>query len=381
MEVGVRMIRTPRRDGWQQRSGERVRLNSGPGNSPVTRMNPESGALSPPPRPNGTAGATKNQVVTAEMCCYCFDVLCCHLHGFPQPRPPGFTDEPIRSLAQGVHADQCPGGPPVPPLTPEELPPLSCSVSLLTNFEEARGYLDWEVGVHGILIEFIHENGVRGAATYLPEVAEEQDWDQIQTIDALLRKGGFQAPITSEFRETLRLTRYRSEKLRRYVAFDSTVSRMALFVPRPSTVTAPDTRLHDQSCHSVGASNTVEPTGHPVGKESRRQTPYGCQDCSKRFSYQSQLDLHRRTHTGERPFQCRYCPKRLIQASALHVHHWIHTGLRPYQCPQCDGAFRQLGTFQRHQRTCQGAPRRLQVPADPGGKDGSPLVQKWPMSP
>ncbi|XP_036714170.1 AMMECR1-like protein isoform X3 [Balaenoptera musculus] len=100
-----------------------------------------------------------------------------------------------------------------PPLTREELPKLFCSVSLLTNFEDASDYLDWEVGVHGIRIEFINEKGVKRTATYLPEVAKEQDWDQIQTIDSLLRKGGFKAPITSEFRKTIKLTRYRSEKV------------------------------------------------------------------------------------------------------------------------------------------------------------------------
>lgn len=65
-----------------------------PGNSPITRMNPTSGALSPLARPNGTANSTKNLVVTAEMCCYCFDVLYCHLYGFPQPRLPRFTNDP-----------------------------------------------------------------------------------------------------------------------------------------------------------------------------------------------------------------------------------------------------------------------------------------------
>lgn len=34
--------------------------------------------------------------------------------------------------------------------------------------------MDWEVGVHGIRIEFINENGSRRTATYLPEVAPEQ---------------------------------------------------------------------------------------------------------------------------------------------------------------------------------------------------------------
>ncbi|XP_054943350.1 AMMECR1-like protein isoform X4 [Physeter macrocephalus] len=253
-------------------------LTLGPGNPPITRMNPASGALSPLPRPNGTASATKNLVVTAEMCCYCFDVLYCHLYGFPQPRLPRFTNDPyplfvtwktgrdkrLRGCIGTFSAMNLHSGlreytltsalkdSRFPPLTREELPKLFCSVSLLTNFEDASDYLDWEVGVHGIRIEFINEKGVKRTATYLPEVAKEQDgypgiisdrkeseagglgtavsdvcwasshisdspwtanWDQIQTIDSLLRKGGFKAPITSEFRKTIKLTRYRSEKV------------------------------------------------------------------------------------------------------------------------------------------------------------------------
>uniref|UniRef100_UPI00358E3FAA nuclear protein AMMECR1-like isoform X3 n=1 Tax=Myxine glutinosa TaxID=7769 RepID=UPI00358E3FAA len=100
-----------------------------------------------------------------------------------------------------------------PAMTRDELPRLSCSVSLLTNFEDAGDFLDWEVGVHGIRIEFINEKGSKRTATYLPEVAKEQGWDQIQTIDSLLRKGGYKAPITCEFRKSIKLTRYRSEKV------------------------------------------------------------------------------------------------------------------------------------------------------------------------
>ncbi|MGH0152635.1 UNVERIFIED_CONTAM: hypothetical protein FKN15_053032 [Acipenser sinensis] len=100
-----------------------------------------------------------------------------------------------------------------PPMTREELPRLFCSVSLLTNFEDVGDYLDWEVGVHGIRIEFFNEKGSKRTATYLPEVAKEQGWDHIQTIDSLLRKGGYKAPITNDFRKTIKLTRYRSEKM------------------------------------------------------------------------------------------------------------------------------------------------------------------------
>lgn len=246
-------------------------LTLGPENSPITRMNPASRALSPVPRPNWTASATKNLAVTAEMCCYCFDVLYCHLYSFPQPRLPSFTDDPyplfvtwktgrdqrLRGCIGTFSAMNLHSGlreyaltsalwdSRFPPVTPEELPKLSCSVSLLTNFEDARDYLDWEVGVHGILIEFLHENGVQGTATYLPEVAKEQDWDRIQAINSLLRKGGFQAPITSEFRKTIKLTRYRSEKV--------TISFAEYIASRQpclwnGTLHAPPLYNHD-SCH------------------------------------------------------------------------------------------------------------------------------------
>uniref|UniRef100_G1QFK4 Uncharacterized protein n=1 Tax=Myotis lucifugus TaxID=59463 RepID=G1QFK4_MYOLU len=93
------------------------------------------------------------------------------------------------------------------------------------------------------------------------------------------------------------------------------------------------TRQH--GCNSVGASSTMEPTGHAVGKEPRRKVPYECQDCGKRFSYKSQLDLHRRTHTGERPFQCLVCSKGFIQSSDLRVHQMTHTGEKPFCCTVC----------------------------------------------
>ncbi|KAG8453451.1 hypothetical protein GDO86_000180 [Hymenochirus boettgeri] len=197
------------------------------------------GALTPLSRPSRTTSSREQFVVTAEMGCYCFDVLYCHLHGFPQPRLPRFTNDPyplfvtwksgrdkrLRGCIGTFSAMNLHSGlreytltsalkdSRFPPLTREELPKLSCSVSLLTNFEDVVDFLDWEVGVHGIRIEFLNEKGIKRTATYLPEVAKEQEWDQIQTIDSLLRKGGFKSAITNEFRKSIKLTRYRSEKV------------------------------------------------------------------------------------------------------------------------------------------------------------------------
>ncbi|RXM98809.1 AMME syndrome candidate gene 1 protein-like [Acipenser ruthenus] len=92
-----------------------------------------------------------------------------------------------------------------PPMTREELPRLFCSVSLLTNFEDVGDYLDWEASLP-----------VDKQMLFLPEAAARSGgtgWDHIQTIDSLLRKGGYKAPITNDFRKTIKLTRYRSEKM------------------------------------------------------------------------------------------------------------------------------------------------------------------------
>ncbi|ETE67790.1 AMME syndrome candidate 1-like protein, partial [Ophiophagus hannah] len=140
-------------------------------------------------------------VVSAEMCCFCFDVLYCHLYGYQPPRSPRFTNDPyplfvtwkigrdkrLRGCIGTFSAMNLHSGlreytltsalkdSRFPPMTRDELPRLFCSVSLLTNFEDVCDYLDWEVGVHGIRIEFINEKGSKRTATYLPEVAKEQD--------------------------------------------------------------------------------------------------------------------------------------------------------------------------------------------------------------
>ena len=38
-------------------------------------------------------------------------------------------------------------------------------------------------------------------------------WDKIQTIDSLLRKGGFKGAVTADVRRSIRLVRYQSEKV------------------------------------------------------------------------------------------------------------------------------------------------------------------------
>ncbi|CAG8741711.1 15668_t:CDS:2, partial [Racocetra fulgida] len=64
------------------------------------------------------------------------------------------------------------------------------------------------IGVHGIWIEFVDDYNRRRTATYLPEVAEEQE----EAVDSLLRKGGYNGRITDKIRSRVVLTRYQSAK-------------------------------------------------------------------------------------------------------------------------------------------------------------------------
>lgn len=98
------------------------------------------------------------------------------------------------------------------PIEARELPQLKCTVSLLSGFEVATGWEDWEIGTHGLVIEFVDPGtGGRRTATFLPEVAAHEGWDKQQTLDHLILKAGYTcSPITVRTSTTLKVTRYQS---------------------------------------------------------------------------------------------------------------------------------------------------------------------------
>ena len=97
------------------------------------------------------------------------------------------------------------------PINKSELPRLNCSVSTLQNFVERDSWDKWEVGSHGIEIEYKH-NGGKYRGTFLPEVAKEQGWDQEETLKYLIRKSGCYDNYKSVLHK-IRLTTYESLKV------------------------------------------------------------------------------------------------------------------------------------------------------------------------
>lgn len=194
-------------------------------------MEPNQTALLPPQ----DSGIRANEL----MCAYCFDVLIAHFRG-QRPSLPSFDcslsvpmfvtlntaskdstlnlrgcigtlqPKPLSSLADFTHSSAFRDRR-FEPLLEYEISDLHISVSLLVNYEDIEYYLDWEVGVHGILIEF-EANRKRYSATYLPEVAQAQRWSPQEAVFSLIRKAGFQGQVTNEILQSIRATRYQSSK-------------------------------------------------------------------------------------------------------------------------------------------------------------------------
>ncbi|XP_032240063.2 zinc finger protein 420 [Nematostella vectensis] len=92
---------------------------------------------------------------------------------------------------------------------------------------------------------------------------------------------------------------------------------------------------------------------------------FKCPECGKNFSSGSNLRKHVRKHKPgykpykdkrvhlprERKHECMECQKLFDSPNALEVHFRTHTGERPYLCEKCEWKFSQKGHLERHMRT------------------------------
>lgn len=111
------------------------------------------------------------------------------------------------------------------PIHASEIPHLRVAVSLLVQYEPCDDCFDWTVGKHGIVLRFWAPPATQRnySATYLPEVALDQQWNQKETVLALMRKAGYVGQIDDDLLRKVECTRYQSSKRR--MTFEEYVQR------------------------------------------------------------------------------------------------------------------------------------------------------------
>jgi len=100
----------------------------------------------------------------------------------------------------------------------EEVPALTCSVSLLYDFEKVKDCKNWEIGIHGIKIEFEDSKNKYRSATFLPQVAPQFGYTRRQTLKRLVKKSGTKDKFTKALAAKIRTTRFKGSLC--YASYD-----------------------------------------------------------------------------------------------------------------------------------------------------------------
>ncbi|KAL5969946.1 Zinc finger protein SNAI2 [Taenia solium] len=115
---------------------------------------------------------------------------------------------------------------------------------------------------------------------------------------------------------------------------------------------------NNNDMHSNGTENSVvdlstirnEVDGSGVNEEGRRI--WRCLECAKTYTNYASYRMHKLSHS--RPWNCHFCDKAFSRKWILQVHERTHTGEKPFHCPVCQRPFADRSGIQKHMKTHKG---------------------------
>ncbi|XP_026490550.2 zinc finger protein 605-like [Vanessa tameamea] len=129
---------------------------------------------------------------------------------------------------------------------------------------------------------------------------------------------------------------------------DAMVMTDAMVVTQRTLIKNCKCKIVEQKKSSSNYKKKAESEKLKRGPKPKPKQEHSCYQCDKQFKCKAQLEMHVRTHTGDKPFTCMFCPRKFTQKHNLTIHLRMHTGEKPFQCDVCSKTFSAQGNLQAH---------------------------------